>query len=264
MSNHTPSQRKRFDDIYELYHFNPFHDPRNGQFTSSRGGSRGRRKYINPDGTFTEKGRTKIKTTPYESEAERTEYFSGGGIHGKFVRPESSGGNSGKKKNKKNKSSNESDNSNNSNNSNNNNNNNNDQAIRVDGHGRIHPDDLAAANSKVESLLSNDSRNKASALSSASNLLKGLARFNQENRNRTAKAKAAGEKLTNMSNEELKRYIDERSERMGLERRYREIREAEYNRGRAKLDDMLETTGTILALGATAATIAATIHTLRS
>ena len=146
----------------------------------------------------------------------------------------------------------------------NNNNNNNGGKIKIDKNGRVAPEDQDRAISEIEKQISKDWSNKSSVLSNSSKLLNDVGKFREKNRNRTAKTKAAGENLTEMSNDDLKKYIDERTERMNLERKYREIKEAEYNRGRAKVDDVLETAGTILALGATAATIAATIHTLKS
>lgn len=37
----------------ELYHYNPYHDPRNGQFTTNGFG----RRYRNPDGSLTDEGK---------------------------------------------------------------------------------------------------------------------------------------------------------------------------------------------------------------
>ena len=143
-------------------------------------------------------------------------------------------------------------------------NNNNKDTIQLDRFGRIAEKDQNKAINQIEKQISTDWSNKSSVLSNSSKLVNDIGKFRERNRNRTAKAKAAAEDISNMSNEELKKYVDDRTERMRLEQRYREIKEADYNRGRAKLDDFLETAGTVLALGATAATIAATIHTLRS
>lgn len=204
MSNKTPSQQKYFDELYELYHFNPFHD-KMGRFSSS---SRSAASYVSNRGRLTDKAYRRLKTTSYESDD--------------AVR------------------------------------------IRVDETGRVHPADQNKAISQIESQISKDWSNKSKVLNDTSKLMNDLSRFREKNRDRTAKAKAASEDLSNMSNEDFKKYIDARTERMNLERRYRDIRESDYNRGRAKLDDFLETAGTVLALGATAAGIAATIHTLRS
>lgn len=57
------------DHKNELLHFNPNHDPKSGQFTSGKGGSKvasrptGDAKYQNPDGTITSKGKRRVKKT---------------------------------------------------------------------------------------------------------------------------------------------------------------------------------------------------------
>ena len=219
MSHKTPSQQKHFAYLYELYHFNPFHD-KMGRFASSSHG------YVGRSGKLTAKGLRRINASDDSDDNSDNDNSGDGG--------------GGKKKKKGG------------------------DKIRVDSSGRVNPEDEDKAISKIEKEISKDWKNKSSMLRDSSKLVNDLGRFRDQNRNRTAKAKAAGEDLGEMSNEELKRYVDERTERMNLERRYREIKESDYNRGRAKLDDMLETAGTILALGATAATIAATIHTLKS
>lgn len=210
MNNKTPSQQKYFDNLYELYHFNPFHD-KMGRFASSSHG------YVGRGGTLTAKGLRRINASDDSSDD----------------KDDKDGG--GKKKKGGDK-------------------------IR----GRVNPEDQDKAISKIEKQISKDYSNKSKMLNDSSRLINDIGRFRERNRDRTAKAKAAAEDISSMSNDELKKYIDDRTERMKLEQRYREIKEADYNRGRAKLDDMLETTGTVLALAATAATIAATIHTLRS
>lgn len=260
MSRITPSQQKHFDDLYELYHFNPFHD-RMGRFASS---SSGARSYVDSSGRPTDKARRRLNFAEYDPDADSQ---------------------GGKKKGKKNKkkdkqkaekadpkktylpSTEEEDADNNNSDSGNGGggkNNNNKDAIQLDRFGRIAEKDQNKAINQIENQISKDWSNKSSVLSNSSKLLNDIGKFRERNRTRTAKAKAAAEDISNMSNEELKRYVDERTERMRLEQRYREIKEADYNRGRAKMDDFLETAGTVLALGATAATIAATIHTLRS
>lgn len=268
MSNKTPSQQKYFDELYELYHFNPFHD-KMGRFSSS---SRGARGYVNRDGTPTDRARRRLKFAEYEppsssdsegkSKKEKppkskkakkdVKYLPSTGEDAAKMREEDAkknsdngksndnGKNEGGKKDKKK------------------------DVIQLDEKGRIVAQDQDKAIHQIEQQISKDWSDKSKMLNDSSRLINDLGKFREKNRERTAKAKAASEDLSNMSNDELKKYVDARTERMTLERKYRDIREADYNRGRAKLDDFLETAGTVLALGATAATIAATIHTLRS
>ena len=269
MSRITPSQQKHFDDLYELYHFNPFHD-RMGRFASS---SSGARSYVDSSGRPTDKARRRLNFAEYDPDtdsqggkkkgkknkkkdkqkAEKADpkktYLPSTEEDAKKMREEDSddngndndsgNGGGGKKDKKK-------------------------DTIQLDRFGRIAEKDQNKAIHQIENEISKDWSNKSKALNDSSRLLNDIGKFRERNRTRTAKAKAAAEDISNMSNDELKRYVDERTERMRLEQRYREIKEADYNRGRAKLDDFLETAGTVLALGATAATIAATIHTLRS
>lgn len=226
MSNKTPSQQRYFDYSYELYHFNPFHD-KMGRFASSSTGARG---YVGRNGKLTPKA---IRRLNAASDSNNNNNNGNGGNGG--------GGDNNK-----------------------NNNNNNGGKIKIDKNGRVAPEDQDRAISEIEKQISKDWSNKSKMLNDSSRLVNDLNRFKESTRNRAAKNKAAREDISSMSNEELRRYIDERTERMNLERRYRDIKESDYNRGKDSLDDMLETAGKLLALGATAATIAATIHTLKS
>lgn len=226
MNHKTPSQQKRFDDLYELYHFNPFHD-RMGRFARSSGAARG---YVGKDGRLTDKALRRLNVADSRSATSGGDSDSDGDGGGKG---------DGKKKDKKAK-------------------------IRVDSTGRVVAEDQNKAISEIEKQISKDYSDKSKMLNDSSRLVNDLNRFREKNRDRAAKTKASSEDLSNWSNEELKSYIDKRTERMNLERKFRDLRETDYNKGRAKLDDLLDTAGTILALGATAATIAATIHTLKS
>jgi hypothetical protein len=224
MNHKTPSQQKRFDDLYELYHFNPFHD-KMGRFARSSGAARG---YVGKDGRLTEKAMRRLNVVDTKSATSGGDSDDGG-----------KGDGEGKKKDKKAK-------------------------IRVDSTGRVVAEDQNKAISEIEKQISKDYSDKSKMLNDSSRFVNDLNRFSESARNRAAKNKAAREDLSNMTNEELKSYVDKRTERMNLERKYRELKENDYNRGRDRLDDMLDTAGKLLALGATAATIAATIHTLKS
>lgn len=226
MNHKTPSQQKHFDDLYELYHFNPFHD-KMGRFARSSGAARG---YVGKDGKLTDKALRRLNVVDSRTSTSGGDSDSDGDGGGKG---------DGKKKDKKAK-------------------------IRVDSTGRVVAEDQNKAISEIEKQISKDYSDKSKMLNDSSRLVNDLNRFRDKNRDRAAKTKAASEDLSSWSNEELKSYIDKRTERMNLERKYRDLRETDYNKGRAKLDDLLDTAGTILALGATAATIAATIHTLKS
>lgn len=225
MSNKTPSQQRHFDYLYELYHFNPFHD-KMGRFASRGGSYRG---YVNSNGTLTDKARRRLNID-----------------NGSGKQSGNGGGN------------------NNNNNSNNDNNKDNGKKIRVDSSGRVHRDDQNEAIKQIEQNISKDFSNKSKAFNDTSKFANDSARTLGQFRDRAAKAKAAKEDISTMSNDELKRYIDERKTRMNLERQYRELKEEDYKRGKHDVDEMLATAGSVLALAATAASIAATIHTIRS
>ena len=225
MNHKTPSQQKYFDNLYELCHFNPFHD-KMGRFASSSTGARG---YVSRNGKLTDKAKRRLNVVDAKTSKVGGDSDDGGGKED----------GEGKKKDKKAK-------------------------IRVDSTGRVVKEDQDKAISEIEKQISKDYSDKSKMLNDSSKLVNDLNKFNESTRNRAAKNKAAREDISSMSNEELRRYIDERTERMNLERRYRDIKEADYNKGKDSLDDILETAGKLLALGATAATIAATIHTLKS
>ena len=293
MSN-KPAVQRRHD---ELYHKgggrgNPNHDPENGQFTTYPGGPR-YRKYIDEYGHLTDQARRRLNIKDYDPNEERRKNIASN------EKLKKSGDKSDDQENEKksepdnnerensdqqNKNDDQKDNQDNSeknkgggdqNNQGkqkgqnqqgkqNNQNNQNQQAIRADKEGNIHPDDQNKAMSQIEKQISSDYKNKETALRNASKLADSVSNFNQRVKKDRIQQQAQSIDLSNLSNADLEQYINERSRRLQLERNYKDIRAQELNPGKSRLDTILDYAGTILAMSATAASIAATIHTLRS
>lgn len=70
--------------------------------------------------------------------------------------------------------------------------------------------------------------------------------------------KVAKKKIESMSDSELSREVD----RLNLERQYANLRESSIKRGRLRVNDILDTAGDVLAIGASAVTIAVGINKL--
>ena len=74
------------------------------------------------------------------------------------------------------------------------------------------------------------------------------------------RAKVAGKiDVSTMSDAELRSRIN----RMNMEKQYKQLRAEQISTGRDKASDFLSTVGDLLAIGASAATIAAAVYTIR-
>ena len=240
--------RRYFD---ELYHYNPNHDPRNGQFTSGPGGARRFAKsnyesvygeYLNRDGSLTDKAKRRLKTKTYDPLTENAK-----------SKPKSESTNNSS-----------SDSTNNSNSDSNGNGEKKkgggDSPIRIDKKGQIHPDDVNKAMSQIEKNIAADYGTRSNAYSKTSDLARQVGNLKDQARRDYANMQASSLDLSNMSDQDMRDYINRKS----LEQQYRQAITNESTRGRDAIDTFLTYGGAVLGMAATAATIAATIHTLRS
>ena len=101
-------------------------------------------------------------------------------------------------------------------------------------------------------------------ISSAQNSAANAARSASNIANRSANAERAKAKsdidVSEMSDEELRARIN----RMNLERQYKDLSTETVGTGKRVLSDILQTTGDVLAIGASAAGILLAIHQLKS
>ena len=138
-----------------------------------------------------------------------------------------------------------------------------DNAKRVDfdpDTGKINPNSSRNAKAGIHDAVASDYRNASSAQNSASaaaqkasNLASRSARHKEEKIRKSMD-------LSKMSNKELQDAIN----RMNLERNYKNAVTENAASGRRYVSDVLATAGDVLAIGASAASIAVAIHTLKS
>lgn len=229
-----PPIRRYFD---ELYHMNPWHRKDNGQFTSGPGG-KVYTDYISRSGKLTEKAKGRLNTS---SSGESNNSGNSGSSSGESNNG-NSGDNGGKKKDK--------------------NKNNDDKKpnVRVDKYGRVVPEDRATAMSQIEKSISQDYVSKSKAYKDASSLTSQASSLLTTIRKNRTNAEAQSIDLSNMTDKELNDYIN----RKALESRYRSAMTNDADLGHTAIENFLTYGGAALSMAATAATIAATIHAIRS
>ena len=135
-----------------------------------------------------------------------------------------------------------------------------DKGIKFDSHGRLDDDasNLRKAHSKIRENVAEDYRNVSSALNSGSNIAGITSRMaSRSDAKKIAKA-ASKIDVSQMSDAELRSRIN----RMNMERQYKQLKAEEISTGRGKVSGMLSAAGDILAVGASAASIAVAIYTI--
>lgn len=137
-----------------------------------------------------------------------------------------------------------------------------DNRIKFDSEGRIEKGQEDKAKSRIHKEVANDYQN----LSNAQNQAANAARIGSEAANRQAKKKQqkAAEKVdaSELSDDELRRIIN----RYNLEQQYKDIvvKKENIGAGERAWADALQNASTILAIGASAASIALAIHQIKS
>lgn len=126
--------------------------------------------------------------------------------------------------------------------------------------GRIEKGQERKANSRIHKEVANDYQN----LSNAQNQAANIARTGSSMANKAARKKQeqAARKIdtSEMSDDELRKVIN----RLNLERQYSDLMVRDVGAGERAFSDILDTAGSILGIAASAATIAYTIHQLKS
>lgn len=134
-------------------------------------------------------------------------------------------------------------------------------SINFDTNGKLDMDplNLRKAHSKIREEAANDNQNVSSALNSGANVARTSSNITGRlDRNRRDKI-ASGIDVSSMSDTDLRSAIN----RMDMERRYKQLRAEQIAPGRDKVSDFLATAGDVLAIGASAASIAVAIYTIR-
>ena len=133
--------------------------------------------------------------------------------------------------------------------------------INFDNKGRLGDDasNLAKAHAKIREQAANDNQSLSSALNSGANIARtssGVAGRMDRNRQEKIMSKID---VSEMSDSDLRNAIN----RMDMERRYKQLKADQVGRGRLAVSDFLATAGDVLAIGASAASIAVAIYTIR-
>lgn len=135
-----------------------------------------------------------------------------------------------------------------------------DKGVQFDENGRLNDDrsNLRKAHSKIREAAAEDNRNLSSALNSGANIA-GITSRMAARSDAKKLAKAASKiDVSQMSDAELRNRIN----RMNMERQYKQLRAEEISKGRGRVSGILSTAGDVLAIGASAASIAVAIYTI--
>lgn len=134
------------------------------------------------------------------------------------------------------------------------------KSVSINKKGLVEEKDQAKAMSQIEKNISDDYANKSKIYSEAKKITEDTSSLIAAKR-RNENARAANSlDLSHMTDQDLRDYIN----RKALERQYRDAASADADRGHAKIEEFLKYSGALLGLAASAATIAATVHKIRS
>lgn len=135
-----------------------------------------------------------------------------------------------------------------------------DKGIKFDSRGRLDddPSNLRKAHSKIREAAAEDNRNLSSALNSGSNIAGITSRMAGRSESKKLAKAASKIDVSQMSDAELRSSIN----RMNMERQYKQLKAEEISTGRGRVSSILSTAGDVLAVGASAASIAVAIYTI--
>lgn len=112
---------------------------------------------------------------------------------------------------------------------------------------------------RVHSQVAKDYRNASSGLSAASSAARSASGIAGRGKNKAKERAAARLDVSNMTDAQLQAAIN----RMNLEKNYRSLSTESVGRGRDYVADIMATAGDVLAIGASAASIAVAIYAIK-
>ena len=135
-----------------------------------------------------------------------------------------------------------------------------DKGVSFDGRGHLDddPSNLRKAYSKIRENVAEDNRNLSSALNSGSNIAGIGSRMAARSESKKLAKAASKIDVSQMSDAELRNRIN----RMNMERQYKQLQAEQISKGRGRVSGFLSTAGDVLAVGASAASIAVAIYTI--
>lgn len=113
--------------------------------------------------------------------------------------------------------------------------------------------------SKIRGEVSKDYRNVSKIQNEGANIVRNVKNISSDKRRREREKIKSGIDVSKMSNKELQDAIT----RMNLERSYKSLKAENIESGKRHVSDYLDSVGSLLALGASAASIAATIYEIK-
>ena len=134
------------------------------------------------------------------------------------------------------------------------------KSVSINKKGLVEEKDQAKAMSQIEKNISDDYANKSKIYSEAKKMTEETSSLIAAKRRNENTRAANSLDLSHMTDQDLRDYIN----RKALERQYRDAASADADRGHAKIEEFLKYSGALLGLAASAATIAATVHKIRS
>lgn len=131
--------------------------------------------------------------------------------------------------------------------------------VSYDSSGRIKDSDRGKARSKIHGEVASDYKNLSSALRSTGDVSDNLKNMNDHvGSNKRAKAMRKMD-VSQMSDQELR----ERVSRLNMEKQYKSLMTEDIDNGNKYVSNILGTVGDLVTIGASAASIAVAIYTLR-
>ena len=136
-----------------------------------------------------------------------------------------------------------------------------DKGVIFDKDGRLDSNEanLRKAHTKIHEAVAEDNRNFSSALNSGSNIAGITSRAASKSASKKRSKLASKIDVSEMSDTELRNRIN----RMNMERQYKQLKADEIVTGRDRISDILSGAGDLLAIGASAASIAVAVYTIR-
>lgn len=132
--------------------------------------------------------------------------------------------------------------------------------ISSDENGRVSGDNSGRVRGAVHQTVANDYKNVGAGLQSASNAAKAASSISNRGANRKQAKVMEQMDLSKMTDKELQAVIN----RLNLERNYKALSTEHIKSGRDYVSSFLSTTGDVLAIGTSAASIMMMIHQLKS
>lgn len=121
------------------------------------------------------------------------------------------------------------------------------------------PSNMRRAKTQLHENVAEDNKNLSSGLREASNASRSASNISRSIESRRLQKAKQEIDVSKMSDKELRDKIN----RMQMERTYKSLKAEEIDSGKMRASEILSTAGEVLAIGASAAAIAAAIHSIK-